>query len=135
MLVDCDDIPPLEDDISNSNSKEEPEGAFPSFDNESPIARHRRHAGYEGKGDGAADYQNGAMHPLDWSNKGDSSVGESTLSSHREAKQARTFIFAQHDEPISSAGRNAASASGPSHDFVLSYIEYVDLIGSNQYFQ
>ena len=74
----------------------EPEGAFPRFPNESPIARHRRHAGYEGKGDGAADYQNGAMHPLDWSNKGDNSVGDSTLSSHREAKQAPSRRQCRH---------------------------------------
>ena len=75
----------------------EPGGAFPTFQNESPIARHRRHAGYKGKGDGTADYQNGAMHPLDWSNKDESSMEGSSLSSHREAKQARKFFFAKQN--------------------------------------
>ena len=78
----------------------DPGGSFPTFQNESPIARHRRHAGYKGKGDGAADYQNGAMHPLDWSNKDDSSIEGSSLSSHREAKQARKFFFAQQNTEI-----------------------------------
>ena len=95
----------------------EPEGAFPRFPNESPIARHRRHAGYEGKGDGAADYQNGAMHPLDWSNKGDNSVGDSTLSSHREAKQARRFFFGSRQDVSSPPSeRKVATFTSPAQD-------------------
>jgi len=105
-----------------NEGEQQDQGAFPTLSPDhgttATTANSRRHAGYdEGTGDGAAEYQNGAMHPLDWSNKGDSSVSDSTVSSHREALKARKFMFA-HQQEQGQQQQQGKVLKEPSGDFV-----------------